>query len=146
MNNPVVMAVIGALIIVILLTAVARGLRGRREAREAATRRDKLRQQQGYLYMQRQEIERLAGRILATSSTGDIAGFRIVRQIEAITTDNHVSPPQAVEALKALAAEKGGNAIINLESSRLPTGKCTASGDAVIIRDEAAPAAPTDRP
>lgn len=142
MNNPVVLGVLFILVIVIAASILARVLRGKYEVRQAVARRAKLREQHGYLYMQRQEIERLAGRILATSSTADIAGFTVVRQIEAITTDNHASPAQAVEALKAQAAEKGANAIVNLDSMRLPTGKCMARGDAVVIRDAATPQPP----
>ncbi|HUU94477.1 MAG TPA: hypothetical protein VM487_01960, partial [Phycisphaerae bacterium] len=78
--------------------------------------------------------ERLAGRIVSTSSTTTIAGFEIVRQIEAVFADGHPSQSKAVEALKALAAEKGANALINLGSARLPSGRCVAQGDAVVVR------------
>ena len=80
------------------------------------------------------EVERLAGKIIATSSTDSIAGFEIVRQIEAVFTDGHPTPGKAVEHLKAAAAEKGANAVINLNSAQPPSGKCVAHGDAVIVR------------
>ena len=86
------------------------------------------------MQLQQEELDRLAARILATSSTGTIAGFTLVRQIEAVYTDGHPSPNKAVQVLKAQAAEKGANAVINLVGERLPSGKCQAHGDAVIVR------------
>lgn len=123
----------------IVLAVIGRVLRARREARYWAMRRDEVRKQRGHLYMQQQEIDRLAGRILATSQTQSIPGFSILRQVEALFTDGHPSPPHAVQALKAIAAERGANAIINLATERLPNGKCTASGDAVVVRALAEP-------
>ncbi|NUQ48251.1 MAG: hypothetical protein HUU22_19735, partial [Phycisphaerae bacterium] len=52
----------------------------------------------------------MASRILATSSTGQVAGYEIVRQIEAVFEDGHRAPAEAVEALKAAAAQRGANA------------------------------------
>ncbi|MBW7906999.1 MAG: hypothetical protein LC135_11775 [Phycisphaerae bacterium] len=129
----VVAWVAGGVCVVVLAVAI-RWWQRRREAAYDARRRAELRESRGYLYMQQQELERLAARIIATSSTATIAGFQIVRQIEAVFTDGHISPTRAVDVLKALAAEKGGNAIVNLASERLPTGKCAARGDAVIVR------------
>lgn len=82
----------------------------------------------------------MAARILATSSTGQVAGYEIVRQIEAVFEDGHRTPAEAVEALKAAAAQRGANALINLAQQRTAAGRCTAQGDAVIIRPILPPA------
>lgn len=121
----------------ILVAIIGRVLRSRRDARILAQRRDDVRKQRGYLYMQQQEVERLAASIIATSQTQSIPGYLVLRQVEALFTDGHVAPPHAVQALKAIAAEKNANAIINLRTERLPNGKCTASGDAVVVRSSA---------
>lgn len=133
MGDPVITAIILAAGVVAVLALVARLWSRRREARYYARRRAELRKQRGYLQMQQQEIARLASQIIATSSTSTIAGFRIVRQIEAVFTDGHPSPSKAVEFLKATAAEKGANAVVNLNSARPPSGNCLAHGDAVIV-------------
>jgi hypothetical protein len=134
MGDPMVILSVAAAAALLLLLITQRVIRGAREARRHAERAREIRQARGYLYMQQQELERLAGRILATSSTGSIAGFDIVRQIEAVYTDGHISPVKAIEVLKAVAAEKGANAIIHLVSERAPAGKCGAHGDAVVVR------------
>ncbi len=136
MPDAPVLAILAAAGAIILVAIVARVLRARREAAYFAARRRELRQTRGYLYMQQQELEQAAGRIVATSSTGTIAGYRVVRQIEAVFCDGQVSPVRAVTVLKAMAAEKGANALINLSGEQLPSGKYVARGDAVIIRPE----------
>ncbi len=73
-------------------------------------------------------------RIIATSSTEAVAGYRIVQQIEAVFVDGARSPDYAVAALKAEAGRRGGNAVINLSQRRTAAGRCTAQGDAVVIR------------
>jgi uncharacterized protein YbjQ (UPF0145 family) len=84
----------------------------------------------------------LAGRILATSSTGQVAGYEIVRQIDAVFEDGHRTPGDAVASLKATAAERGANAVVNLSQERTAAGRCTARGDAVVIRPTLPGAAP----
>lgn len=126
----------------LVLALLARFLRRRREARYAARRRDEVRQRHGYLYMQQQELQRLAARIVATSSQSNIAGFQIVRQIEALFTDGHPTAGGAVEVLKAMAAEKGANALINLDSQRQGNQRFSARGDAVLV----APLPPESHP
>lgn len=136
MGDPLVLLLIAASILIIVGSIVARLLHNRRLARQSSQRRAELRRQYGFAFAQQQEIERLAERILATSTTGSIPGFIIVRQIDAIFTDGHATPSKAVELLKAHAGEKGANAIINLTSERLGSGKCVARGDAVLVRVE----------
>lgn len=141
LNDPVVLAILGAAAAVVIFTILARVIGGRRSAAKDAVRRAEVRRAQGYLYLQQQEVERIGGRIIATSSTPAIAGFAIQRQIEAVFTDGHASPQKAVDVLKAIAAEKGANAIINLATDRPAAGKCVAHGDAVIVKPlEDAPA------
>lgn len=106
----------------------------RRKTIEAARRRAWIQKQRERDHIEHDEVERLARRIIATSSTSSIAGFTIERQIEAVLTDGHPTPAAAVEALKAHAARLGANAVVNLEGQRQGTGKCIARGDAVIAR------------
>ncbi len=126
--------VVAVALAVIVVALLGRAWQRRREQRLAARRSAELRRTYGVLQMQQQEIAKLATRILATSSTGTIAGFEVVRQIEAVFADGQRSPAAAVELLKALAAQRGANALIHLKGQRLPDGKCVASGDAVIVQ------------
>ncbi len=97
---------------------------------------------------QERELEaqhQLADQILATSSTAEIVGFSVVRQIEAVFTDGHKTPAAAIDTLKALAARKGANALLNLVGERQPGGACTAHADAVIVKTLDAPDPPGRR-
>jgi hypothetical protein len=71
---------------------------------------------------------------VATSSTSRIAGYALIRQVETVFSDGRPSSAAAVELAKALGAQKGANALINLETRQLPSGKWVASGDAVLVR------------
>lgn len=75
-----------------------------------------------------------AAEILATSSTCTIAGYDIVEQVEAVIVDGFRLPEDALEGLKAVAAMKGANAVINVHRDRVDGGTCSAAGDAVIVR------------
>jgi len=75
-----------------------------------------------------------AEKIIATSSTDRIAGYEIVEQVEAVFVEGFRSPEEAIEGLKAAAALKGANALINLRYERAAAGRCSASGDAVVVR------------
>lgn len=134
LNDPFIQRVALAAGGIIILAIILRALGRRRENAAWARRRAELRQTYGQMQLEQEEIERLAGQIIATSSTRTIAGFSVVRQIEAVFTDGHPTPTKAVETLKALAAQKGANAIINLSNERVPSGKCVAHGDAVIVK------------
>jgi len=151
MGDPVVLAIVGGAVAVILATIVVRIVQGRLEARRRRREIRERRRRLEWLEQRRQELERLAARIVATSSTAAVPGFVIVRQVEAVFTEGQATPAEAVVVLKALAAQRGANAIINLSSQRLPSGKCTAQGDAVIVRalessslDTAAQAPPSE--
>lgn len=75
-----------------------------------------------------------AARILATSSTDVLTGYDIVEQVEAVFVDGFRRPEDALEGLKAAAALKGATAIVNVRQKRDPSGRCSAQGDAVIVR------------
>jgi hypothetical protein len=134
MDQPLTLAIVIGAGAIVVLVIVTRWWQRRREARIAAQRSAAVREQFSVLQIKQQEVQRLGSRIIATSSTGAIAGFTIVRQIEAVFTDGHATPGKAVIYLKALGAQKGANALINLVGERLPGGKCVAQGDAVIVR------------
>jgi len=146
MNDPVVLAIVVAAGAVIVLALILRMVRRARDAAGAARRRAEVRRQRGLIEKQKRQLAEQAGRIIATSSTGTIAGYDVVRQIEAVFTDGHATPNQAVEALKAVAAGKGANAIINLNSVRPPSGKCVAQGDAVVVEAPGEAKAKAKRP
>jgi len=133
-QEPIVAKIVAAAAALLVLTIGVWFWQRRREAALAARCRKELQRVHDQLQQQQREISELAAQIIATGSTAVIAGFQVVRQIDAIFTEGQRSPAEAVEALKALAARQGANAIINLNSQRLPNGKCTASGDAVIVR------------
>ncbi|RMF71244.1 MAG: hypothetical protein D6744_18280 [Planctomycetota bacterium] len=133
-GDELTLAIIAAAGVVIVLTILARIFAGARQ--RAADRRFARQQRERRRAMQelREATARAAASIVATSSTDAIAGYRIVRQIEAVFTDNHPNAERAVETLKALAAAKGANALINLAGERTATGKCAARGDAVVVQ------------
>ena len=106
----------------VLLVLIASIWQRRRAAVAEARRRAELRRTYGHAQMRQEEVLRQAQHVIATSSTSVIAGFVIVRQIEAVFTDGHRSPADAVEVLKALAVGKGANALVNLVGQRLPSG------------------------
>jgi hypothetical protein len=82
------------------------------------------------------EADRSAAlKIIATSSTARITGFQLMQQIEAVFVEGYRTPDEAVTALKASAGRRGANAIINLSQSRTAGGRCTAQGDAVLVKD-----------
>lgn len=76
---------------------------------------------------------KLAEQILATTTGGRLAGYRIVRQVEAVFVDGLRTPEDALIALKAQAAECGANALLNVRTERTTAGRCSASGDAVVV-------------
>lgn len=75
-----------------------------------------------------------AAKIIATSSTSAIAGFEILEQVEAVFVDGFRRPEDAIEGLKAAAAMKGANAVVNVKQERTSSGKCAATGDALRVR------------
>ena len=118
---------LGLVILLVILGRIRRGIERRRM-------RVTVRRRQAAMAAEQKTLRTLAEQILATSSTDRIAGYEVVRQIEAVFTDNHNGPREAIDALKALAARKGANALLNVREQRLPSGKCAASADAVLVR------------
>jgi hypothetical protein len=80
------------------------------------------------LAAQRRELAR---KIVATSSTDRLVGYEMTEQIDAVFVEGFRSPADAIDALKAEAAQRGANAVINVKQERTAAGRCTASGDAV---------------
>jgi hypothetical protein len=133
-QDPLVVKLVAAAVLMIVLVLVVYVWQRRRDAAAEARRRTDLHRAFGHVQEQQREMSEQAAQIIATGSTANIAGFQVVRQIEAVFAEGQHSPAEAVEILKALAARKGANAIINLNGQRLPNGKCVASGDAVVVR------------
>jgi hypothetical protein len=134
LNDPLVRKLVLGAAALIALLIVFRLIGHWRERAAVARRRAELRRACDDLRLQQEEIKKLAEQIVATSSTGRIAGYAIVRQVETIFTEPKASSVAVVELVKAVAAQKGANALINLHSQQMPGGKWVASGDAVIVR------------
>lgn len=134
LDNPIAMRIVmvgGAIIAFLLVSSILKKIRLSISER---SRRAELKRTMSEAAARQEETARLAARIIATSSTSQIVGFEIVQQIEAVFTDGHPAPAKAAEAIKAEAAARGANALINMSDVRLPNGKCSARGDAVIVR------------
>jgi len=85
-----------------------------------------------------------AAKILATSSTPQITGYDLIEQLDAVLVDGFRRPEEALEGLKAAAAMKGANAVTSVRHAHGPSGKCGATGDAVIVRKRTATTPPID--
>lgn len=123
-------AVVAVLAGLVLLRRVLRGLRRRRPAQI----HPKLAKYAGRSEADIEADRIAAQNVIATSSTSSLAGYDIVRQIEAVFVEGHRAPQEAVQALRAAAGRLGANAIINLAQERTTAGRCTARGDAVLVR------------
>lgn len=132
--DPLVRKIVYGAVAFIVLVLILRFLGRRREAARYARAKSDLRRGMEQIRMQREELAKLAERVVATSSTSRIAGFSIVRQVETVFSDATPSSVEAVEQAKALAVRKGANALVNLKSEQMPSGKWVASGDGVIVR------------
>jgi hypothetical protein len=75
-----------------------------------------------------------AEKILATSTRAAIAGYEVLEQVEAVYVDGFRRPEEALEGLKAVAAMKGANAVVNVQRCRGEHGRHAAGGDAVVVR------------
>ncbi len=81
--------------------------------------------------LDRQRREMAVG-VVATSTGNRLAGFRIVRQVEAVFVEGFRTPEEALTALKAMAVERGANALLNVRTERTTAGRCSASADAIV--------------
>ena len=80
------------------------------------------------------EVDRLASaKVIATSSTGQIAGYEVTRQVEAVFAEGCRSPEEAIVAIKTAAGRLGANAVINLAQRPAAAGLCALQGDAVVV-------------
>jgi uncharacterized protein YbjQ (UPF0145 family) len=125
-----VIALLALLVLIRLLRAIRGWLRGHRSAKLNA----KLQAYGGPEERMVAERRREAAKMLATSSTGQIQGYEVLEQIEAVYVDGFRRPEEAMEGLKATAAMKGANALINVRHEHSSTGRHAAAGDAVIVR------------
>lgn len=132
-EDPLVRRIVLGAAAFVVLVLVLRVIGRRRAAAAEARRRAELRRDYDAVRLRQEEIRRLASQIAATSSTNRIAGFTIVRQVETVFTDGCASSVTAIELAKALAVQKGANALINLQTQQVG-GKWVASGDAVVVR------------
>lgn len=128
----VIPAVIG-LIALLVLRRVWGGISRAVRRRKTPTIHPKLQKYNvDHAALDRQRREQ-AVKIVATSTGNRLAGYRIVRQVEAVFVDGHRTPEEALIALKAAAAERGANALLNVRNERTTAGKCSAAGDAVLV-------------
>ena len=146
LQDPLVRRIVFAAGGLVVLVVLLRVLGSWRAAAGAARRRAALRREYESVRLQQEEVKRLADQILTTSSTSRVTGFAIVRQVETVFSEGRASSAAAIELCKALAARKGANAIINLQSQQAPTGKWYASGDGVIVRSVARTVPPPPPP
>jgi uncharacterized protein YbjQ (UPF0145 family) len=134
------LVLVGLLVLLRLSRSLARFIRRRRPPR-IHPRLQKYNVDHAELLRQQQEA---AGGIIATSTTARLAGYRIEQQVEAVFVEGYRTPEEAMTALKASAAQKGANAILNVHTERTAAGRCTAGGDAV--RVVPAPRRPASQP
>lgn len=130
-NVFLVVSILGCLLILIV---IERMLRSARRRRAPAPLHPRLQSYGGRTESDIAAEQADAAGIVATSSTGIVTGYQITQQIEAVFVEGYRTPQDAITALKAQAARRGGNAIIHLSQSRSGGGKCVAQGDAVIIQ------------
>ena len=120
--------------VLLVLAFLQRLARRVRRARKPAALHPKLQAYAGRAAVDVEADREAAAKIVATSSTGSVAGYEIVQQIEAVFVEGYRTPQEATTALKATAGRKGANAIINLSQQRSGAGRSTSQGDAVLIR------------
>ena len=134
LSDPLIRQIVlaaGGLVLVVILWRLLGVLR---TSRLAAQIRADVQRRRAEGQHQHEEAARLAERVVATSSTSRVAGYLIHRQIETVCTDGQPSSAAALELLKALAAEKGANGLINVQTQAAPYGKWLARGDAVVLQ------------
>ncbi|HVP10679.1 MAG TPA: hypothetical protein VMV94_05755 [Phycisphaerae bacterium] len=136
-NNRRLLIIITAILLalVILQRIYSRVRRMIRSCRPAELN-PKLQKYAGWTETDAQADRLAAEKIIATSSTARIAGYDVLRQIEAVFVEGHRSPDEATRALKTAAGRLGANAIINLSQQRTVAGRCAAQGDAVVVQSK----------
>ncbi len=135
---PIILAValgVGVLIVLRIVRMIANAARRARPAKI----HPRLQKYAEPTAAQRAESEKDAAKILTTSSRAEIPGYVTVQQIEAVFVDGFRESNEAILGLKAGAGRKGANAILNVTQDRTANNRCSASGDAVIVRTVNAP-------
>jgi len=141
-NRPLLIAAVAVLLILVVLRRLlGRAVRAIRR-RKAGPLHPRLQKYGGRSEVDWAADQRDAGKIVATSSTPSIAGYEIVRQVEAVFVEGLRSQSEAITALKAAAARRGANAVINVTQQHTAAGRCTAQGDAVVVKPLALPDPP----
>lgn len=74
--------------------------------------------------------------VLPTSTTQQLIGRRILKQIRMVRVDGCSTDEEADLDLREAALEAGAGAIINMRVRPYPGGKFSAEGDAVTLQDE----------
>ena len=77
----------------------------------------------------RDELARLS--TIPTSSSRQIHGRRVVRQLQFISVDNHTSQEEAEIEFRRQVSRVGGNGVINMAIRRHRGGYISIQGDAV---------------
>ena len=121
-----------AVIVLLVLRALWRVMTGGRRRRGPATIHPKLQKYNIDRAKLAREQREQAVSIVATSTSTRLAGFRIVRQVEAVFVDGYPTPEDALIALKAEAVRRGANSLINVKTDRTGSSQCSASADAVV--------------
>lgn len=136
-NRSLLLIIVAALVALLVLQRLTRFIgrlfRAVRRRGKPATLHPKLQSYGGHSDEELESDRVTAAGIIATSLTATVAGYEIVRQVEAVFVEGYRTPNDATNALKAAAVRRGANAIINLLQQRTSAGKCAAQGDAVCI-------------
>jgi len=133
-NQALLICAVVILFGLVILQRIVGRLRHHLRRRRPAEINPKLAKYAGTSEAELQAQRAAAARIIATSSTGNIAGYELVRQIEAVFVEGLRSPEEAVAAIKSAAGKLGATALINLTHVRTAVGRYGAQGDAVIVR------------
>jgi hypothetical protein len=123
-----------ATLVLVALVVLQRSLQFLRRRRPAAPLNPRLQKYGERSAAELQADRQAAEKIIATSSTGRVAGYEVIRQIEAVFVEGYRTPDDAVTAIKVAAGKLGANAIINLSQQRSAAGRCACQGDAVLLR------------
>jgi len=135
-NQVLLFLAVAVLLVLVILQRLIGRLRRHLRRRKPAEINPRLAKYAGPSGAELEAQRSAAARIVATSSTGNIAGYDVVRQIEAVFVEGLRSPEEAVAALKSAAGKLGANALINLTHVRTTIGRYGAQGDAVVVREK----------
>lgn len=118
----------GVLVLLVYLLRVARSLRS------AARVRREIRRNHDQPSFTQGEVAKLSGQIVTESSTADTPGYTVVRHVETVMTEPRASSVAAIDMVKAHAAQKGANAVINVKTRKTSDGMWVANAEGVVVR------------